>query len=163
MGGGMPYYPPPPPSYDAAMQGPPQIYPPNPSMYQQPPYPGYPQAMPQPQYYPPQMPPKEQGHGLPPYPPQGQFGGPGTSAYPQQPQQPTMPNPGYFGPVAPVTAVFDAGARYNANGSITVPPPPPGYMPTAAQAAAMSGQSVHVQKEKNGFFSGGKGAGFTFW
>lgn len=75
-----------------------------------------------------------------------------------------MPNQGYFGggAVAPVTAVFDSGARFN-GGSITVPPPPPGYLPTQAQVAAMNGQSVHVQKDKNNFFTGGKGAGFTFW
>lgn len=44
------------------------------------------------------------------------------------------------------TATFDAGARFGGKGggSISIPPPPPGYMPTAAQAAAMSGQAVSL-------------------
>ncbi|GAB0099883.1 hypothetical protein DMENIID0001_157750 [Sergentomyia squamirostris] len=76
---------------------------------------------------------------------------PGIPAYPQQ----TMPQ----------MALFDPGARFSAQGggSFSVPPPPPGYAPTAAQLAAMQGQPVQVQKPKNNFFTGGKGAGFTFW
>ena len=114
-----------------------------------PPQPMMPQ---QPQYFP--------TGPLSPYPHGGH-----PQGFPQQPPAPPQPGyyPGQVAPVAPVTAVFDSGARFNKNGPITVPPPPPGYMPTPAQAAAMNGQSVHVQKEKNGFFSGGKGAGFTFW
>jgi len=65
--------------------------------------------------------------------------------------------------VAPQTAVFDAGARFNGKGPVSIPPPPPGYLPSAAQAAVMQGQTVVVDKKKNNFFTGGKGAGYTFW
>lgn len=136
----------PPPSYDAAIsqpQYPPTMGYPMPQ-HQQPNF-GFVQPQPyqmQPQYYPPQQP------------------VPAQPAYPMTSPFQSQPYPG--GQLAPVTAVFDAGARFH-NGQITVPPPPPGYMPTQAQAAAMQGQTVHVQKDKNGFFTGGKGAGFTFW
>lgn len=39
------------------------------------------------------------------------------------------------------TAIFDAGARFNGKAPV-IPPPPPGYLPNAAQVAAMQGQSV---------------------
>lgn len=41
-------------------------------------------------------------------------------------------------------AIYDDGARFNGKGagSMTVPPPPPGYAPTPAQIAAMQGQPV---------------------
>lgn len=143
----------PPPSYDQAMGSHQPMYPP---MNQNPGY-GY---QPQPGFAPQQPPPfvpQAQYHPYPPGPshvPQG---------YPQpHPGQP-QPPPSHFGLVAPVTAVFDSGARFNKNGPVTVPPPPPGYMPNQAQVAAMNGQSVHVQKGKNNFFTGGKGAGATFW
>ncbi|XP_055311245.1 DAZ-associated protein 2 isoform X1 [Sitodiplosis mosellana] len=71
--------------------------------------------------------------------------------------------PGYSVPMAPQqTAIFDAGARFNGKSPV-IPPPPPGYLPNAAQVAAMSGQQVIVEKKKNNFFTGGKGAGYTFW
>lgn len=72
------------------------------------------------------------------------------------------PPAGYTVPMAPQTAIFDAGARFNGKSPV-IPPPPPGYLPNAAQVAAMQGQPVIVEKKKNNFFTGGKGAGYTFW
>jgi len=64
----------------------------------------------------------------------------------------------------PVPAMFDAGARFNKAGStVNVPPPPPGYAPNAAQIASMNGQPVALEKQKGSFWTGGKGAGTTFW
>lgn len=39
------------------------------------------------------------------------------------------------------TAIFDAGARFNGKAPV-IPPAPPGYLPNAAQVAAMQGQQV---------------------
>uniref|UniRef100_A0A1L8DBY1 DAZ-associated protein 2 n=1 Tax=Nyssomyia neivai TaxID=330878 RepID=A0A1L8DBY1_9DIPT len=73
--------------------------------------------------------------------------------------------PAYAQQTMPQVALFDPGARYGGQGgsAYSVPPPPPGYAPSAAQLAAMQGQPVQVQKPKNNFFTGGKGSGFTFW
>lgn len=42
--------------------------------------------------------------------------------------------------------IYDSGARFNGKGggSMSIPPPPPGYAPNAAQMAAMKGQPVSV-------------------
>lgn len=74
----------------------------------------------------------------------------------------TAPPIGYTVPMAPQTAIFDAGARFNGKAPV-IPPPPPGYLANAAQVAAMQGQPVIVEKKKNNFFTGGKGGGYTFW
>jgi len=60
---------------------------------------------------------------------------------------------------------FDAGARFDGNSGQNIPPPPPGCAPNAAQAAMQSGQfgSVAVTQKKENYFTGGKGAGTTFW
>lgn len=42
-------------------------------------------------------------------------------------------------------AIFDAGARFNGKAPV-IPPPPPGYLPNAAQVAAMQGQAVCVTR-----------------
>lgn len=42
-------------------------------------------------------------------------------------------------------AIFDAGARFNGKAPV-IPPPPPGYLPNAAQVAAMQGQAVSVTR-----------------
>lgn len=41
-------------------------------------------------------------------------------------------------------ATYDSGARFSGKGgaSMSIPPPPPGYAPNAAQMAAMKGQTV---------------------
>ena len=53
--------------------------------------------------------------------------------YPGQPQHQPQPV---------VQGQFDAGARFSSVAPASIPPPPPGVMPTAAQMAAMSGQQV---------------------
>ncbi|KAM7351956.1 uncharacterized protein ACRADG_004650 [Cochliomyia hominivorax] len=45
-----------------------------------------------------------------------------------------------------------AKVRTTATGAISIPPPPPGCVPTPAQMAAMSGQQVVVKKQKKSFF-----------
>lgn len=62
------------------------------------------------------------------------------------------------------TAQFDESARFKGKGggSLSIPPPAPGYAATPAQIAAMQGRQVMTEKKKNDFFVGSKG-GFTFW
>lgn len=45
-------------------------------------------------------------------------------------------------PIPIQTALYDAGARFNGKNQQVIPPPPPGYLPNAAQVAAMQGQTV---------------------
>jgi len=63
----------------------------------------------------------------------------------------------------PVRAEFDAGARFKPYAPGSIPPPPPGYAPNAAQAAAASGMNVTATQKKGGFFKGSGSGGFTFW
>lgn len=141
-------------------------------------YPGYP--MPggygQPQMQ--QGPPPPYSYGYPPHIPNV---GPPTSYYQNiapQPGQMPMAYPLYPGqphPMAPSgvqvpgagyipCGTFESGARFGAGGGQPIiPPPPPGYAPNAVQIAAMQGQPVVMDKKKNNFFTGGKGAGSTFW
>ncbi|XP_052871052.1 DAZ-associated protein 2 [Anopheles bellator] len=61
-------------------------------------------------------------------------------------------------------AMYDAGARFGKSGGApTIPPPPPGIAPNAAQMATMQGQPVVMTKKKNNFVHGGNGSGYTFW
>lgn len=71
----------------------------------------------------------------------------------------------YPGPTSNLQhGVYAAGARFGPGaGAPIVPPPPPGYAPNPAQQAAMQGQHVVMTKKENDFFSGGKGAGYTFF
>ena len=73
-----------------------------------------------------------------------------NNAYPGQPQ-----------PV--VQGQFDAGARFSAQAPASIPPPPPGVMPTPAQMAAMSGQQVVMGQKEGGFLKGSGSGGYTFW
>nr|XP_057907712.1 DAZ-associated protein 2 [Doryrhamphus excisus] len=101
----------------------------------------------------------------------------GTQVY--MPMQPQMPV-GHMGqnvPLAyyPMGAVyppgstvmveggFDSGARFTAGTSVSIPPPPPGHPPNAAQLAAMQGANVVMTQRKSNFFLGGSGAGYTIW
>ncbi|XP_055700738.1 DAZ-associated protein 2 [Phlebotomus papatasi] len=137
----------PPPSYDHVMQqNMPPVYPAHSGAFA-----GVPPGMAAPSYAPHQVP----GAIYPP-----PFAAPPT--FQVQPV-PAGPPPAFAQQTVPQVALFDPGARFSAGGSFSVPPPPPGYGPTAAQLAAMQGQPVQVQKPKNNFFTGGKGAGFTFW
>lgn len=58
---------------------------------------------------------------------------------------------------------FDAGARFDGIARPTVPPPPPGVAPNAAQMAAMQGQNVVLNQKKGSFLEGGSSGGYTFW
>ncbi|XP_015783385.1 DAZ-associated protein 2 [Tetranychus urticae] len=61
-----------------------------------------------------------------------------------------------------VHAHFDSGARFDAISRPSIPPPPPGTYPNAAQMAVVSGHKVILAKKKTSFL-GDKGAGYTFW
>uniref|UniRef100_A0A182KAK5 DAZ-associated protein 2 n=1 Tax=Anopheles christyi TaxID=43041 RepID=A0A182KAK5_9DIPT len=84
-----------------------------------------------------------------------------AAAPPHQAQPPQV----YQTPIYPVQgAMFDAGARFGKQGGQpTIPPPPPGIAPNAAQMASMHGQQVMIAKKKNNFLHGGNGGGYTFW
>lgn len=102
---------------------------------------------------------------------------PGTSMYVPMPQ--TMPVaqmassvPLAYYPIGPmyphgstvlVEGGFDAGARFGAGSSASVPPPPPGCPPNAAQLAAMQGANVVVTQRKGNYFMGGSDGGYTMW
>uniref|UniRef100_A0A8C6TLP6 DAZ-associated protein 2 n=1 Tax=Neogobius melanostomus TaxID=47308 RepID=A0A8C6TLP6_9GOBI len=58
---------------------------------------------------------------------------------------------------------YDAGARFGAGASTSIPPPPPGHPPNAAQLAAMQGANVAMTQRKNNFFLGGSSGGYTIW
>ncbi|CAN7990492.1 DAZ-associated protein 2 [Ixodes scapularis] len=96
-----------------------------------------------------------QGYGqAPPAPPQ--YAG---ASYPQQPVVPQANQTTVYH----VPDAFDAGARFSANTPASIPPPPPGVMPNAAQLAAMQGNQVVLGQKKSTFLSGTGGAGYTFW
>ncbi|XP_071585466.1 DAZ-associated protein 2 [Heliangelus exortis] len=73
------------------------------------------------------------------------------------------------GPVYPpgstvlVEGGFDAGARFGAGGTASIPPPPPGCPPNTAQLAVMQGANVLVTQRKGNFFLGGSEGGYTIW
>ncbi|OQR75838.1 hypothetical protein BIW11_08166 [Tropilaelaps mercedesae] len=108
----------------------------------------YPQAVPQPMY-------PAQGYPQPGPPPP--YGGPvATMAMPIAPQQQQH---------LVVGAQFDAGARFNHITRLSIPPPPPGCMPNAAQMAMMSGHptTVVAEQKKGGLFKGSGSGGIKFW
>lgn len=122
-----------------------------------------------------QGPPPPYSYGYPPHIPNP---GPPPSYYQNMahPGQMPMAYPVYPGQMHPMTGGvpvqggympngnFEAGARFGpGGGQPVIPPPPPGYAPNPVQIAAMQGQPVVMDKKKNNFFSGGKGAGSTFW
>ena len=81
-----------------------------------------------------------------------------NNAYPGQPQYQPQ-----YQPQPVVLGQFDAGARFSAQAPASVPPPPPGVMPTPAQMAAMSGQQVVMGQKEGGFLKGSGSGGYTFW
>ncbi|TFK03461.1 DNA repair protein RAD52-like protein [Platysternon megacephalum] len=102
---------------------------------------------------------------------------PGTSLYLPMAQSVAVGPMGSSVPMAyyPVGAVyppgstvlveggFDAGARFGAGATGSVPPPPPGCPPNAAQLAAMQGANVLVTQRKGSYFMGGSDGGYTIW
>ncbi|NP_001079423.1 DAZ associated protein 2 L homeolog [Xenopus laevis] len=74
-----------------------------------------------------------------------------------------------IGPVYPpgstvlVDGGYDAGARFGVGNSPSVPPPPTGCPPNAAQLAAMQGANVLVTQRKGNYFMGGSDGGYTIW
>ncbi|XP_056304663.1 DAZ-associated protein 2 [Danio aesculapii] len=74
-----------------------------------------------------------------------------------------------MGPVYPpgstvmVDGGFDAGARFGPGTGSSIPPPPPGHLPNAAQMAAMQGANVMMTQRKGNFFMGGSSGGYTIW
>ena len=106
--------------------------------------------------YPPQATAATGGHPAAGYPPQQP-----ASKYPTQAAPPAGAYPAVVQTVA--AGQFDAGARFKPYAPGSVPPPPPGYAPNAAQMAAAQGQNVAVEQKKGGFFKGTGSGGFTFW
>ncbi|XP_027236636.1 YLP motif-containing protein 1 isoform X1 [Penaeus vannamei] len=79
--------------------------------------------------------------------------------YPPPPQAP----PFQHGQNVLVLNGFESGARFDGIAQPSIPPPPPGVAPNAAQLAAASGAQVSMSQKKGSFLSGGSGGGFTFW
>ncbi|KAK7080733.1 DAZ associated protein 2 (dazap2) [Halocaridina rubra] len=82
--------------------------------------------------------------------------------------------PGYYGIPASATGIqpgqnvlvlngYDAGARFDGVAQPSIPPPPPGIAPNAAQLAASAGAQVSISQKKGSFLGGGSGGGYTFW
>ncbi|XP_017095597.2 DAZ-associated protein 2 [Drosophila bipectinata] len=77
-------------------------------------------------------------------------------------QQPTLNGMAYgagYGPSTSAAAgtsgpplVLNLDSRAEVGKTIVIPPPPPGYLPTPAQWAAMQGQQVAVKQKKRSFF-----------
>ena len=82
-----------------------------------------------------------------------------VSPYPQQSfaQYPTQPVSHGQTPFVH----FDQGARITQAASI--PPPPPGVLPTAAQMAYAQGQPVNTKQQKRDVWGGGSDGGATFF
>ncbi|XP_043939382.1 DAZ-associated protein 2 isoform X2 [Protopterus annectens] len=82
----------------------------------------------------------------------------------------TMPMAYYpVGPLYPpgstviIDGAYDAGARFGAGASASLPPPPPGCPPNAAQLAAMQGANVVMTQRKGNYYLGGSDGGYTIW
>nr|CAB3236280.1 DAZ associated protein 2-like [Phallusia mammillata] len=118
--------------------------------YHQPPPQGYGQAPPQ-------------GYGQ--APPQG-YGQPPQGYYQQPPQQQYPPqNLQYYGMPQQTVNVkngFDAGARFDVTAP-SIPPPPPGCLPTAGQVAVAQGQNVVMTKKKDNYVVGGSDGGYVIF
>ena len=81
---------------------------------------------------------------------------------PQGVQYQVAPNQFQPGQTVIVPNGFDSSARFN-NGTASIPPPPPGHVPNAAQVAASQGANVQIGQKKESFLTGGEGGGYTMW
>ncbi|XP_071492992.1 uncharacterized protein [Diadema antillarum] len=106
---------------------------------------------------------------------------PGAGGYPSAPPPysatapppgPATYNPGYPVAAAPpprqpqsvlVQGGFDAGARFDGRTPPSIPPPPPGCAPNAAQMASQHGQNVVVTQRPSNWMTGGSDGGYTMW
>eukprot|EP00794_Sanderia_malayensis_P003303 gene3303-3788_t len=148
----------------------------------------YPKAYPSNQQQKGAPPPQQQGNpayqmypGQQPYPGQMPPSAPPNYSYPamtappagQQPPPPYSqfpPNQGYL-PQQPAyvpvqnlqPGCYDSGARFGAGNTHSIPPPPPGVAPNAAQAAASQGQPVYMTQRQADWMSGASGGGYTVW
>jgi len=135
-----------------------QSYPTQPSAYptQQAPHMMPPQPQQPPMYY--------QQQPMP-----GQLPGQGGAFNPMHQQQAYMPyQPQGQQPGSSTTVVvkngFDAGARFDGRTPASIPPPPPGCMPNAAQVATQQGHNVVVnQKKGNWMTDNGSDGGMVIW
>ncbi|TGZ62229.1 hypothetical protein CRM22_007557 [Opisthorchis felineus] len=106
----------------------------------------YPQASPQPPMrYPAQY--------AQPYPPQPAMAYTNVGAVPYPLSQPIG-----HGPTPVQGCQFDGGARFSPQCPPTIPPPPPGYAPNAAQQLAQAGYNIQVRQSGHN-----KTGGWTFW
>ncbi|XP_076062575.1 uncharacterized protein LOC143037863 isoform X2 [Oratosquilla oratoria] len=90
---------------------------------------------------------------------------PVPAGYPQQSPAMYLPPQAVFHPGQHVLVQngFDAGARFDGVARPSIPPPPPGVAPNAAQLAASAGASVSLTQKEGSFLTGGTGGGYTFW
>ncbi|KAK6471154.1 DAZ-associated protein 2-like [Huso huso] len=102
---------------------------------------------------------------------------PGAQMFMHMPQSVPMAQMGHNVPIAyypmghlypPGSTVlveggYDAGARFGAGSSPSIPPVPPGHLPNAAQLAAMQNASVMMSQRKGNFFMGGSSGGYSIW
>ncbi|KAK3871206.1 hypothetical protein Pcinc_023631 [Petrolisthes cinctipes] len=81
------------------------------------------------------------------------------------PAQAAMPAASPYQPGQNVLVMngYDSGARFDGLAQPSIPPPPPGVAPNAAQLAAASGAQVGVSQKKSSFLSGVSGGGYTFF
>jgi hypothetical protein len=152
---GQPYPPPTQPGYPPVQSGPPPGY--APAQYGAPPPVQY-GAPPPGQYGQAGMPPPPPGYHPQYAPPGGQH----QSFQQQGVQYQVAPNQFQPGQTVIVPTGFDSGARFQ-GGQSSVPPPPPGCAPNAAQVAIGQGANVQVGQKAENFMTGGKGGGYTFW
>ncbi|XP_043911339.1 DAZ-associated protein 2-like [Protopterus annectens] len=93
--------------------------------------------------------------------------GPSVAGHPVTQTAPMVYYP--VGPLYPpgstviIDGAYDAGARFGAGASASIPPPPPGCPPNTAQLVAMQGANVVMTQRKGNFFLGGSDGGYTIW
>ncbi|XP_054751017.1 DAZ-associated protein 2-like [Lytechinus pictus] len=128
-------------------------------------YPGQPaynsQVVPsqQPQAY--SAPPPGAGYAGAP-PPYSATASPPPASQAGYPQAPVYQPPAQAQAVV-VNGGYDAGARFNSRNPPSIPPPPPGCAPNAAQMAASTGQNVVMGQRPSNWVTGGSDGGYTLW